>query len=73
MDAPNRGLKTVTAIRVSEWVFDLVFRDKSHQKWYTPTNGVTYTSEEKKLYESTVLRVKEETRAALFRSERGNT
>ena len=28
-------------------------------------NGVTYTSEEKKLYESTVLRVKEETRAAL--------
>ena len=50
---------------MSEWVFDLVFRDKSHQKWFTPTNGVTYTSEEKKLYESTVLRVKEETRAAL--------
>ena len=54
-----------TKIRVSEFIFELVYRENSHQKWYTPTNGVTYTSQEKKLYESTVLRVKEEARVGL--------
>lgn len=37
-------------IRVFEFVMELVIRYRSHQKWYSKTNRVTYTPEEGKLY-----------------------
>ena len=37
-------------IRVFSWVTDLVVRTNSHQKWFTPTNGVRYSDEEKEGY-----------------------
>ena len=52
-------------IRVTEFVMELVYRENSHQKWYTPTNRVTYTPEDKELYESERERVKEEMRVGL--------
>ena len=38
---------------------ELVYRENSHKKWYTPTNGVFYTKPEKELYDSTREKVKE--------------
>ena len=40
-------------IRVFDFLMELVKRELSHQKWYTPTNGVVYEQEEKELYKST--------------------
>ena len=38
-------------IRMFEFVMELLIRYLSHKKWYTPTNGVKYSKEEKRLYE----------------------
>lgn len=46
-------------IRVFEWSTDLVVRSKSHKKWRSTTNGVTYSPEEKKKYAATREEVKE--------------
>ena len=37
-------------IRTFEWTIEMVVRYLSHKKWYTPSNGVKYTAEEKKSY-----------------------
>ena len=37
-------------IRVFEWIIDLLTRYLSHKKWWTPTNKVTYSKEEKDLF-----------------------
>ena len=46
-------------IRVFEFVMELVIRYRSHQKWYSKTNRVTYTPEEGKLYTAARESVKE--------------
>ena len=37
-------------IRITEWIVEFLIRYLSHQKWWTPTNGVVYTKEEKASY-----------------------
>ena len=38
-------------IRSFEFIVELLARHLSHEKWWTPTNGVMYTKEEKKSYQ----------------------
>ena len=52
-------------IRVTEFTMELVYRENSHKKWYTPTNGISYTKEDKELYNSTRERVKEAMKVGL--------
>lgn len=37
-------------IRTTEWIVELLIRYLSHKKWWTPTNAVRYTKEEKTSY-----------------------
>ena len=46
-------------IRTTEWLVELLVRYKSHQKWWTATNNVKYSKEEKEHYGSTRLEVQE--------------
>ena len=52
-------------IRVFEFTMELVKRELSHQKWYTPTNGVVYTKDEKELYKSSGEVLKEKMKKGL--------
>ena len=52
-------------IRVFDFVMEVIRRELSHQKWYTPTNGVVYTKEEKELYKSTGEQLKEKMKKGL--------
>ena len=47
-------------IRTFEWITDLVTRNQSHKKWWTATNSVRYTDEEKELYKLKREEIKEE-------------
>ena len=46
-------------IRVFEWIIDLLTRYLSHKKWWTATNGVTYSKEEKELFKLKREQIKE--------------
>ena len=46
-------------IRSFEWIIDLVIRARSHKKWYTVTNRVVYTKEDKELYNKARIEVME--------------
>ena len=47
-------------IRTFEWTTDLVVRNQSHKKWWTATNQVKYTAEEKEKYKIKREEIKEE-------------
>ena len=42
-------------IRSFEFIVELLAQHLSHEKWWTPTNGVKYSKEEKKSYQMEVL------------------
>ena len=46
-------------IRTTEWIIELLVRHLSHKKWWTATNSVKYTKEEKIDYSNTRTRVQE--------------
>ena len=46
-------------IRTFEWITDLVVRNQSHKKWWSTTNKVTYTNDEKENYKTKRELVKE--------------
>ena len=47
-------------IQTFEWITDLVVRNQSHKKWWSTTNKVTYTNDEKENYKTKRELVKEQ-------------
>ena len=47
-------------IRTTEFVVELLIRYLSHQKWWTPTNAVRYTKEEKTSYNNARARLEDD-------------
>ena len=59
-DITKNILVCQSKIRTFEWITDLVTRNQSHKKWWTATNSVRYTDEEKELYKLKREEIKEE-------------
>ena len=47
-------------IRAFDFIIEFLIRYLSHQKWWTPTNKVVYTKEDKEMYKAAREKLKED-------------